>query len=219
MQYYNPASGTGSATEGRYNFGLLGSDGTVDCAGSGAQLGLNDLVPCIGREHGAAAVDAYPTFKAHGQALIADSLHPNETGHAYLACLFEHPDRAGSADPCGAAPLDLVAPHVGLSGLRRQHVLRRRGVSVVVRTDEDALVTVSGRVRLRPGRILRLRPVLKRIGANTPTKVTLRIRRKGMARVRRALRVRTALRARIAVVAKDAAGNSRRVSRRITLVR
>ena len=221
MQYYNPASGTGSAIEATYNFGLLGSDGTVDCAGSGAQSGLNDLVACIGRDHGAAAVDPYPTFKAHGRALMADSVHPNEVGHAYIACLFEHPYRAGSGNPCEPTPppVDLLAPQIGLSGLRRQRVLRRRRVSVVLRTDEDSVVTVSGRVGLRPGRIVRLRPVIKSIRADTRTKVTLRIRRKGMARIRRALRVRRALRARLVVVASDAAGNSRRVGRRIKLVR
>jgi len=40
-----------------------------------------------------------------------------------------------------------------------------------------------------------------------------------MAALRRALRLRSSLRTRIAVVAKDVADNSRRATRRITLVR
>ncbi len=217
MQYYNPANGTGSTTEDRYNLGLLGSDAQVDCAGTGAEIGLNDHIACIGRDYGAAAVDTYPTFKAHGQALMADSLHPNELGHAYIACLFEYPGAAGSANPCEA---DHVAPLVQLSGRRTQRVLRRRGVSVVVRTNEDAVVTIAGRVRLTlAGRVVRLRRVTKSVGANTPTRITVRPTRKGMAALRRALDLRRALRARIAVVAEDVAGNSRRVTRRITLVR
>ena len=93
-------------------------------------------------------------------------------------------------------------------------------MSVVVRTNEDAAVTVSGRVRLHPGRqFVRLRPVTKSVAANTPTRITLRIEEEGHGRLRRALRLRRVLRARIVVVAKDTAGNSRRVTRRIRLVR
>ena len=217
MQYYNPANGTGSTLEDRYNLGLLGSDGKVDCAGTGAQLGLNDLIACIGRDHGAVAVDTYPTFKAHGQALMADSLHPNEVGHAYIACLFEYPGAAGSANPCAA---DQVAPLIRLSGRRTQRVLRRRGVSVVVRTDEQSLVTVSGRVWVPAARrFVRFRRVTTSVNANTPTRITIRPTRRGMAALRRALRVRSSLRTRMAVVAKDVADNSRRATRRITLVR
>jgi lysophospholipase L1-like esterase len=217
MQYYNPASGTGSTTEDRYNLGLLGSDAKVDCAGTGAQLGLNDLIACIGRDHGAVAVDTYPTFNAHGQAIMADSLHPNEVGHAYIACLFEYPGTAGSANPCAA---DQVAPRIRLSVRRTQRVLRRHGVSVVVRTDEESVVTASGRVRL-PGtsRFVRFRRVTRSVHANTPTRITIRPTRKGMAALRRALCHRSSLRSRIAVVAKDLADNSGRATRRITLVR
>ena len=99
MQYYNPASGTGTLTEVAYDFGLLGDDGRIDCAATGSRLGLNDLVACIGRDHGAEAVDGYPTFKAGGPSLMADATHPNQTGHSYLACLFEHPERAGMRTP------------------------------------------------------------------------------------------------------------------------
>jgi lysophospholipase L1-like esterase len=217
MQYYNPANGTGSTTEERYNLGLLGSDARVDCAGTGAQLGLNDLIACIGRDHGAVAVDTYPTFKAHGQAVMADSLHPNEVGHAYIACLFEYPGAAGSAIPC--AP-DQVAPLMRLSGRRTQRVLRRRGISVVVRTDEESVVTVSGRVRLpATSRFVRFRRVTQSVHPNTPTRITIRPTRRGMGALRRGLRLRRALRARIMVAAKDVADNGRRATRRITLVR
>jgi hypothetical protein len=74
MEYYNPASGTGSSTESGYDRGLLGEDMRIDCSGSGPALGLNDLITCLGRAAGAAAVDPYPTFKAGGQPLLAGTI-------------------------------------------------------------------------------------------------------------------------------------------------
>lgn len=227
LEYYNPASGTQSTNEGIYQYALLGSDARVDCAGAGNQLGLNDLVRCIGRDRGVASVDAYGTFKAVGQALMADNVHPNEGGHVYLACLFEHPDRAGSTNPCEPSTTpppqprpDTDAPVMRLSAPSRQH-LRRRGVSLTIRTNEDADVTVSGVISgiPRAARVVRLRAVKKHVTANTPTRFTLRVTRKGFAAVRRALRGRRPVRLRLAVAATDAAGNTGKKTMRIRLVR
>lgn len=230
MQYYNPASGTGSGTETIYDFGLLGADRQLDCAASGNALGLNDLIGCIGRDHGAGAVDPYGTFKAVGQALMADPIHPNEHGHAAIACLFEHPDRAGSDSPCERAPLppvtvepplDQIAPVATVSGARRQRILRRRAVSVVVGLNEAATVRVAGRVRIpqRRGVVARFRPVTKEVAAASATRFKLRLGKRGMTLVRRALRAGRKLTARITVRSTDAAGNSAVDPYRVRLVR
>jgi lysophospholipase L1-like esterase len=221
LEYYNPASGTGSADEARYDYFARGSDGRVDCSGTGNEVGGADITFCVGRAHGATAVDAYPTFKAVGQKLIADGIHPNELGHAYLACLFEHPERAGSLNPCDPNGIpDTVAPRITLHASRRQRVLRRHGLRVVVATGEDAKVTVRGTIALPHGpRVIRFRRLVRPLAANTPAAMRLRLTTRGRAKLRRALRGRRALRARIVVVATDAAGNARRETRRIRVVR
>jgi len=223
LEYYNPASGTGSADEARYDYFERGSDGKVDCSGTGDEVGGADIALCVGREHGATAVDAYPTFKAMGHVLIAlDSIHPNELGHAYLACLFEYPERAGSLNPCdpNGIPPDTVAPGIALHASRRQRVLRRHGIRLVVATGEDAKVTVRGTIALPHGpRVIRFRRLARSLAAHTPAAMRLRLTKCGRARLRRALSGRRALRARIVVVAKDAAGNARRETRRIRVVR
>jgi Ca2+-binding RTX toxin-like protein len=89
MTYYNPASGTGSAQEGDYDRGLLGTDLRIFCApGGDARLGLNDRIACISRSHGALVADVHPAFKLGGQALIADGIHPNGAGQAVIAAEF-----------------------------------------------------------------------------------------------------------------------------------
>ena len=81
MAYYNPASGTGTTQEQNYDRGLLGSDLRIKCAPSGdPRLGLNDRIVCISRSRAARVADVYPAFKAGGQALMADGIHPNAEG-------------------------------------------------------------------------------------------------------------------------------------------
>src|SRR5215210_4855609 len=72
LQYYNPSAGTGSSEERLYEFALLGSDGKIDCSGSGYAVGLNDHIAYIGKAYGAVPIDAHPTCKAGGQLLMAD---------------------------------------------------------------------------------------------------------------------------------------------------
>jgi lysophospholipase L1-like esterase len=88
IAYYNPGAGT--ASEGRFELAELGTDLKIDCSGTGAQLGLNDLITCIGRQKGAVVADAYPPFKVAGQAFMAaDGIHPNDAGHAAIAAVAE----------------------------------------------------------------------------------------------------------------------------------
>jgi hypothetical protein len=74
---------------------LLGSDGKIDCSGSGAALGLNDLIHCISIGQGAKPIDVLPIFDAAGEAFLAsDHLHPNDAGHLAIAKAF-----GGAAPP------------------------------------------------------------------------------------------------------------------------
>jgi lysophospholipase L1-like esterase len=91
IAYFNPWSGRSEPAGDRGNLVLRGFDRTLNCAGTGAALGLNDRIACIGAEHGAKLADAYPPFVGHGAIgdYFADEVHPNGTGHQVLADLLE----------------------------------------------------------------------------------------------------------------------------------
>ncbi|MBI4198809.1 MAG: hypothetical protein HY533_06845 [Chloroflexi bacterium] len=93
MTYYNPFDGTGSPYEIPIDMTLLGADMTVNCAalGNPVNVGLNDLITCIGAPYGAQVVDVYPLFDGNALALthIAEGdIHPNNDGHAAIAAAF-----------------------------------------------------------------------------------------------------------------------------------
>jgi lysophospholipase L1-like esterase len=93
MQYFNAAVGTSLQSAVRLE--LLGSDLKVDCAGTGAALGLNDLIHCVALQEGAIPIDVMPAFDAAGTSYIAsDGVHPNDAGHLAIAKAF-----GGAAEP------------------------------------------------------------------------------------------------------------------------
>ena len=190
LEYYNPWSGT--ASEEFFVGPLLGQDGRLDCSGEGAALGLNDLIACVGRSKGAMPVDVLPTFSTGGQLLMSDdAIHPNEFGHASIACLFEHPERTGSPTPCLSRPL---------AGRGAQRVLRQGGLRLIVENQEPLTVTASGSIVMRGGRrSIKFSPVTRRVAAQTPTKLKLRLSRPALGLIRRALRLRRPLKARVSV--------------------
>lgn len=98
LEMYNPHIGTPNAAAMRQL--LLGSDGKVDCSGTGTALGLNDLIRCISIEQGAKPIDVLPIFDAAGEAFLAsDHLHPNDAGHLAIAKAF-----GGAATPTAPPP-------------------------------------------------------------------------------------------------------------------
>lgn len=98
MEYYNRDVGTPNQSATREQ--LLGSDGKVDCSGSGAALGLNDLIHCLATEQGATPIDVLPIFDAAGEAFLAsDHVHPNDAGHLAIAKAF-----GGAATPTAPSP-------------------------------------------------------------------------------------------------------------------
>jgi lysophospholipase L1-like esterase len=106
MQYYNREIGDPDESAARQL--LLGTDGTVDCSGTGDQMGLNDLIHCISIQEGAVPVDVLPIFDAAGPAYLADDhLHPNDAGHLAIAKAF-----GGAATPTTPPPLRCTVPKV-----------------------------------------------------------------------------------------------------------
>ena len=111
MAYYNPASGLGPPGEPDYDQALLGTDHAIGCTSAvGPEVGLNDVIFQEAGRVGASVADPYAAFKAGGQGLMADSLHPNEAGHAAIAAAFEAPS-AGCASP----PSDTTPPETAIA--------------------------------------------------------------------------------------------------------
>jgi lysophospholipase L1-like esterase len=90
MGIYNPASGrTGQDTAAtNFDLSLLGTDHKIDCAGSAEARGLNDMIACVGAQHGALLADAYPPFVGKGDTWFVDQVHPNDLGHQAIADVF-----------------------------------------------------------------------------------------------------------------------------------
>ena len=119
--------------------------------------------------------------------------------------------------PAGGTPpplADARAPalRVGVSG-RRSLAVRRR-LRVAVRTDELATVRVSGRLR----GVARMRGARRQIAAGRRTVLTVRIGRETARKLRRTLRRKRVVTA-LTILARDAAGNQRRVMRRVIVPR
>jgi hypothetical protein len=211
LAYYNPLLGTASPLASTYDAGLLGSDLRIECSGVSDELGLNDLIECLGRDAGASVIDAYGTFKAAGPRFILDGIHPSEPGHAALACLFAHPDRSGSPDPCGELELGASAG---------QRVLAQRGVLLSVRTRAASSVAVSGTVRIADRTAqLRLGAAQAELAPGERRSLDLPLRAEDTNRVRRALRAHHRLTARVTALATVRTGRTYRERMTIRLGR
>lgn len=67
--------------EGAGNYILLGTDGVVDCAGNGADVGVNDVLRCTALEAGAMPVRVRELTRDQ----LAEDGHPNDSGHRTIA--------------------------------------------------------------------------------------------------------------------------------------
>ncbi|MGH2980076.1 MAG: PQQ-dependent sugar dehydrogenase [Solirubrobacterales bacterium] len=112
------------------------------------------------------------------------------------------------------------APSLALAAARKQRVLRRRGVVVVASCAAPCVLTASAKVSLSgASRALRLRGVVRKGRTGKQVRLRLRLSKKALRSVRRALRRGKRLTARVTVIATDAAGNSRKATRKIRLRR
>ena len=93
LAYYNPWSGRSGEQTSANNaaLALLGADLTLDCDGTGEEIGLNDHIACIAADQGAKLADVYPPFIGHGRIgdYFYDTIHPNDTGHQVVADTFQ----------------------------------------------------------------------------------------------------------------------------------
>ena len=122
------------------------------------------------------------------------------------------PGGGGQPGP-GGAP-DTRKPSLRVSVAGRRTLVQRRRLRVAVTSDEPATVRVSGRLRGVAG----FRTARRQVAARRRTVLTVRISRKTARSLRRTLR-RKRVPAALTILARDAAGNQRRVTRRIVVPR
>ena len=221
MTYYNPATGTGTQAEADGDALLLGSDGTVDCAGTGAQRGLNDLIACIGASKGAIVVDVHPAFEAGGQALVAaDSFHPNDAGYAAIANEFRArrtrpaPGGGGAGGPPPPATGSAPTNRFSIGSLRTKPngtatiVLGLPGPGAI-----DLLATARIARRSAAARTLTVRRIRRKVAAAGRVRLRIRPSRKARSILNRRRRLRVSLRIKFT----PTGGRARVQTRRVTL--
>jgi hypothetical protein len=113
---------------------------------------------------------------------------------------------AGGSGPPGPTPPDTTAPVLTASAPRGQS-LRHGFVTVKDQTNEPATDTATGSVKVgKAAKSFRLRPATVSHGAGAVT-IKLKVPKKALKAIRRALRHRRKATARVTVVSTDAAGN------------
>jgi plastocyanin len=128
----------------------------------------------------------------------------------------------GTTAPGGGPPApilaDRVAPKLALASRRSQRVLKQRGLRFTAQSDEPATLRARGSVNVPgAGKILRFRSVKAQLAAGVERRVKLRLARKALRSVKRALRRGSRLFARVTVNVEDKNGNVDTAKRRIRL--
>jgi virginiamycin B lyase len=93
MAYYNPPNATIGGTRADRDRNLLGTNLSIGCSDSGAQVGLNDVIFQEAGRLGIPVADTYPAFKQHPEYISSSDpwrLHPNDAGYAAIAQAFQN---------------------------------------------------------------------------------------------------------------------------------
>jgi plastocyanin len=113
---------------------------------------------------------------------------------------------------------DTVPPKLTLSVSTAQRILRRRGLVVEVRVDEQATVSASARIATSgASRVVVLEKATRRLAPNARARLKLKLPRRARAAIASALARRSRLQAKVKVVAEDAAGNVRTSKRTVAV--
>jgi hypothetical protein len=136
------------------------------------------------------------------------------------------PHVVGTTAPCpppppngggGGGVADKLAPVVSLSFPRIQHIAK---LYVKVRTSETATIKATGTLSVRnASKIYRFKRKSLVLPGSTSMKVPLKLTKKNLRAVKRALKRKHRLKAKITVTATDAAGNRRSKKATITVKR
>ena len=148
-----------------------------------------------------------------GYAHAPGSVYRIEDGAATPCAFASGPGPGGGGGPIQTTT-DTRPPGLRARVSGRRSLATRRRLRVAVRTDEPAGVRIMGRLR----GVARLRAARRQVAANRRTVLTVRISRPAARKLRRALRRKRAIAA-LTMLARDAAGNQRRVTRRVVIPR
>jgi hypothetical protein len=122
--------------------------------------------------------------------------------------------------PSLTSPVTGTAPTLALLAAGTQKVLRQRGVVVLASCGSPCTLTASATVSLAgASRSLKLRGIVRQAASGKQVRLRLALSKKTLRSIRRALRRGVRLTAKVTVVATDAAGNSRKATRKIRLKR
>jgi hypothetical protein len=121
--------------------------------------------------------------------------------------------------PPSSGAADTVAPLATLGGPVSQSV-KRGFIVVTVETSEDSVVTATGTVAVPAlAKLYKLKPASRSLTANAKTTLKLKIPKKELAAIKKALKRHKKLSAKVNVSAKDKAGNVRSFKRSVKLKR
>lgn len=126
----------------------------------------------------------------------------------------------GTTNPETSNPyttVDTVAPRITAKATKLQRLLRQRAVVLSVHVDEPASVSASGRIALPHRKAFQLRQARIQLAGGATAKLKLRLSKKGLAVVRKVLRGKRRLSAKAAISARDASGNVRRATLKLSL--
>jgi hypothetical protein len=124
------------------------------------------------------------------------------------------PAQSSAPPPVPHVPLPLLDPAPRVQIARKGRVGRRASPRIALTSTENCRVTVRARLAG-----LTLKPVRSRLRGGHRTIIRLHPRKKTIARIRRSLRRHKRVTLSVSVVATDAAGNSRRSTRRLKVPR
>jgi RTX calcium-binding nonapeptide repeat (4 copies) len=135
----------------------------------------------------------------------------------------DRPSTAGSSQPPAdtqARLVDMTSPGMRLGGALRQRALRQRSLVVFATASEAGKLAAVGRVSVaKSARAYRLKPSGRAAAAGQRARLQLRLPKRALAGIRRALARGKGLTTKITVTATDNAGNRRAATRRIRVVR
>jgi hypothetical protein len=164
------------------------------------------------------------TYYVHVGTHDPGSSNPNapiEYSNVLSFTVLAGPHVTSSTAPCpqpsqgggGGGASDKTAPVVELSFPRIQRIAK---LYVKVHTSENATIKATGTLSARTAsRVYRFKPKRVTLSGNSSTKVPLRLSKKNLRAVKRALRGKRRLKAKVTVTATDAAGNRR--TKKVTL--
>ena len=187
-------------------------------------------IPRLGIIQEGGAPPAFPTAEDDGFYIekFADGRRTINilTRHLTLFGVFRDPPNqtgggggsTGGGGGGGGGATDSVAPRATLSGRKTQDPVKQKGVLFVdVLPTESGKAAAAGRVKVRKS--YRLKGSRKSVKAGRKTRMRVKIRKKHLRKVKKALRRKKKVRAKVSVTLRDAAGNKRTIKRTIKLKR